>query len=426
MITTKPDYKSNSVDSYKNASQAFVWTQTSGRPLTMREVLIFYSCLLLFVRWGSAHMRLDVPEPYGKDTLDNSPIDPSGLEFPCKLRAGVYDVKKMNYWTAGQAQTIKFLGSAVHGGGSCQFSITTDDEPTQWSRWKVIHSVVGGCPATADGNLAGDANARVADTFEISLPPQIPDGRYTFAWTWFNRMGRREMYMNCAPISVSGGGRDPAFLDTLPDMFIANLQKAGCDTPENFDFPFPSPGASVTTARNLRMAELNGTACPPMVTGGKDRQSPDLPQPTSKSPTTAMSGVRPQQNEASPHPLGTAALTSVHSAGVSQSLTQQSAIELAASDFNADAMRKTPTDVRPASDIATPTTSSSITCAECSREGSIVCVDEEDFGICDHGCVTRLRLAAGTVCVNGSILRRRAQSFVTSTLLADHQVESYS
>lgn len=108
----------------------------------------------------------------------------------------MYDVTQMNSWTAGEAQTIRFVGSAVHGGGSCQFSLSEDLQPTKNSRWKVIHSVVGGCPATAEENLLGGPASPIPDTFEVVLPKELPSGTYTFAWTWFNKKGNREIYMN--------------------------------------------------------------------------------------------------------------------------------------------------------------------------------------------------------------------------------------
>ncbi|KAH7061011.1 hypothetical protein BKA63DRAFT_484618 [Paraphoma chrysanthemicola] len=137
-----------------------------------------------------AHMILKYPKPYGALTLNNSPLEANGADFPCKQRSGVYDVTVMNQWKAGERQSVSFDGTAVHGGGSCQFSVTTDMQPTKSSRWKVIHSVVGGCPANAEGNLQGDEHA---ETFNFIVPRDLPSGSYTFAWTWFNRRGRREM-----------------------------------------------------------------------------------------------------------------------------------------------------------------------------------------------------------------------------------------
>jgi len=91
----------------------------------------------------------------------------------------------------------------ILGGGSCQWSITTDKEPTKESRWKVLHSHMGSCPSDAPGNLKGgqgneDGSKPIGHgllEFDVPLPKGMPDGQYTFAWTWFNKIGNREMYM---------------------------------------------------------------------------------------------------------------------------------------------------------------------------------------------------------------------------------------
>ncbi|KAH6383614.1 hypothetical protein HBI60_256250 [Parastagonospora nodorum] len=162
-----------------------------------------------------AHLTLEHPKPYGIKTLNNSPLNKTGADFPCKQRNGVYEIAEMNNWRAGETQTVSFLGTAVHGGGSCQFSLTTDRHPTKDSRWKVVHSIVGGCPASVDGNLVP---GQQPDKFGFTLSPDLPSGDYTFAWTWFNRRGYREMYMNCAPISVVGAPANDTFLTSLPDI----------------------------------------------------------------------------------------------------------------------------------------------------------------------------------------------------------------
>ncbi|KAL1954522.1 hypothetical protein VTO42DRAFT_1082 [Malbranchea cinnamomea] len=218
---------------------------------------------------ASAHMKMKTPYPFGPDTLNTSPLQANLTDFPCKHRPGVYDPPILphpdaNTFTVGVPVTLSFIGSAVHGGGSCQISLTTDRQPTRDSVWKVIHSIEGGCPANTDGNLGGGADAEVASTFEFQIPPSIPPGEYTLAWTWLNRLGNREFYMNCAPITVvapkkryapsSSSSSDPRPLASLaqrqdlPDMFIANIN--GCTTEEGIDVRFPDPGPSVERAGN--------------------------------------------------------------------------------------------------------------------------------------------------------------------------------
>ena len=196
------------------------------------------------------HMKLATPAPYGEDSLTNAPLDASGSDFPCKQRPGVYaDAKSTATMPIGAKQTLSFIGGATHGGGSCQISLTKDLQPTKDSVFQVIHSIEGGCPTSSPGNIGDDANAPDPTSFDYSIPQGIAPGKYTLAWTWFNKIGNREMYMNCAPIVVSGGGSKRSFDDsetypsdahepsynetaefalaardaTFPAMFVANI-----------------------------------------------------------------------------------------------------------------------------------------------------------------------------------------------------------
>ena len=139
-----------------------------------------------------AHMIMTNPVPYSKGSLNNSPLAADGSDFPCKLRADTFTVTKENIMKIGEPQTMTFEGSATHGGGSCQLSVTSDRKPTKDSEWKVIKSFEGGCPANVDGNESSNDNSK----FEFAIPEGIEAGKYTIAWTWFNRIGNREMYMN--------------------------------------------------------------------------------------------------------------------------------------------------------------------------------------------------------------------------------------
>ena len=115
----------------------------------------------------------------------------------------------------------------------------------------MIKSIEGGCPSTNPGNVGTDPFGYGADTFNYTIPEGVVGvGNYTLAWTWFNKIGDREMYMNCAPVTVTAapgkktkrdflngrrrGGvmeekRAADALDSLPDMFRANSGN-GCST----------------------------------------------------------------------------------------------------------------------------------------------------------------------------------------------------
>ena len=202
---------------------------------------------LAFFSTVNAHMIMRSPVPYGTATLNNSPLDDTGDDFPCKQRPGVYDISQMNNIPVGVPQELTFTGSAVHGGGSCQVSVTLDQQPTKNSQWKVIHSIIGGCPSNVTGNLVANSDGTGAAVFQFTMPKGMPNGQYTLGWTWFNKVGNREMYMNCAPITVTGGGNDNSVMEKLPDMFVANIPFETCNVPENFNYQFPNPGDSVET-----------------------------------------------------------------------------------------------------------------------------------------------------------------------------------
>lgn len=353
-----------------------------------------------------AHVKLDSPVPYGSSTLNNAPLDGTGVDFPCKLRPGVYDVTQMNNWTAGEAQTIRFVGSAVHGGGSCQFSVSKDLQPTKSSQWKVVHSVVGGCPATAEGNLLGNPTTSVPDTFEIVLPKELPSGTYTFAWTWFNKKGNREMYMNCAPINVRGEGTDPGFLASLPDMFVANLPSSVCSTIENFDFAFPDPGSAVQTGSRARPTTgLLGSGCASMaVLGGEPQTLRPVDALSKSSPgkqnTHAVSLEHPAPAASETLSLSWLSRAPVKGLAVGGMPASESKVFVAQATQALASQQPTPP-----TGIAESLPPASETCISCSSANEVVCIGSHYYGLCDHGCARSQLLAPGTVCTNGHIVR---------------------
>jgi len=228
---------------------------------TMFKTLASLSGLAIL---ANAHMKMNTPVPYGKSTLNNSPLLKSGTDFPCKLRPDVYAVEDAsNVYALGSTNPLRLTGQAVHGGGSCQVSITYDSQPTRNSTWKVIKSIEGGCPAQSQiGNMGGNADAADPFEYEFTIPSDIPAGNGTIAWTWFNKIGNREMYMNCGPVTLTGTGGSQLNFDALPDMFKANINN-GCDVPDNKDVAFPDPGKDVTKMNGATdaFAAPTGTSC---------------------------------------------------------------------------------------------------------------------------------------------------------------------
>ncbi|KAJ5770110.1 uncharacterized protein N7511_002161 [Penicillium nucicola] len=146
----------------------------------------------------SAHMQLSKPYPIrsplnkdakgDKDYSYTNPLSSSGSDYPCKGYAKD-DFQAVDTWAPGSSQEMTLEGSATHDGGSCQLALTYDQGKT----FKVIESVEGDCP--------------IAKKYNFDIPSDAPAGDALFAWTWFNKVGNREMYMNCAMITIGGGER---------------------------------------------------------------------------------------------------------------------------------------------------------------------------------------------------------------------------
>jgi hypothetical protein len=265
---------------------------------------------------AQAHMVMTNPVPFGKSTLNNSPLanpsDNAGTasDFPCKQRPGVYDAEGANTQMAlgSTFANVSFMGSAVHGGGSCQFSITYDMEPTEKSIFKVIHSIEGGCPAkNTPGNLGDDANEVDPDTYSFTLPSNIPTGPAVLSWTWFNKVGNREMYQNCAPITLTAASskrseklmqRDSAAYNALPDMFVANINNGGSCATQNGDLEFPDPGASVERFNQSALFPPTGCTSAAVVGGSPAASSQPLQAPSASSSMASASSVSPVASSA--------------------------------------------------------------------------------------------------------------------------------
>jgi hypothetical protein len=201
-----------------------------------------------FANVASAHMKMSSPVPFDVATLDNSPLKADGSDYPCKSCG--YKISAMNKIPVNEPVLLSFEGSAIHGGGSCQLAISMDKEPTKDSTFKVIQTFEGDCPPAAGTGL----------TFNI--PKDFPTvERATLAWTWFNKIGNREIYMNLAPIEVTGGSDNQKYFDLLPDLFKANMPATDCTTPETEDATIPNPGEFLIRASTYKAGAVTGPKC---------------------------------------------------------------------------------------------------------------------------------------------------------------------
>ncbi|KAF3061138.1 endoglucanase [Daldinia childiae] len=273
-----------------------------------RRLLNLAAFSALFSPLG-AHVVLENPKPfrfvqYGP----TNPISSTGEDFPCKIPAGgkLEPEGPPTTMAIGDEQSVSFSGQAVHGGGSCQFSLSGpvsngawETYPLKTAEWKVIHSIEGGCPARNQrGNLDGPNH----DSYSVNIPEGIEPGDYIFAWTWLARIGGQpEYYMNCAPITVTPAKRKR--MDSLarraslgkraafPELFMANMGdvSGGCTTEEALQqqiaIAFPNPGPSVDYpegSENLFKQQCDGN---PLAGQGNIPGTPDISTSSQPSPT---------------------------------------------------------------------------------------------------------------------------------------------
>jgi hypothetical protein len=339
-------------------------------------------------------MLLAKPPPYAG--VINSPLSADGSNFPCQLQFDDSTTPATSI-ALGSVQPLDFTGSATHGGGSCQISITYDDPPTKNSVFKVIQSIEGGCPTKNNaGNIGDDASSPDPDTYSFTMPTNLPTGKAVLAWTWFNKIGNREMYMNCAPIDITAGSskrseeednlvrdisqlmeRDQAAYNALPNMFTANILNIGsdsCKTTEGVDILFPNPGSSI--AKPGLQANLG----PPVGCGAAVSQA----AAASAAPATSTAGAP-----------GVFATTAPANSAV--------ATTMATSVIATSATSAAPA----ASASASPASSSGATGAmtagsACTPEGLWNCIGGTSFQQCASGTWSVVQsLAAGTQCTPG-------------------------
>ncbi|EEQ83434.1 DNA-directed RNA polymerase [Blastomyces dermatitidis ER-3] len=211
----------------------------------------FSICLLPALAASAfAHMEMRQPYPFRSkfnpangpgdiDYSNTSPLAANGANFPCKGYHQGPSTGSTATYNAGGTYTLNLAGSATHGGGSCQISLSYNNGAT----WKVIKSIMGGCPLTS--------------SYSFQIPSNAPSGNVLLAWSWFNLIGNREMYMNCAPVTIVGGNGDISY---LPNMFVANVGN-GCRTTERKETVFVNPGSNVVYGGNVSPANPAYPVC---------------------------------------------------------------------------------------------------------------------------------------------------------------------
>ncbi|CCX07996.1 hypothetical protein FPQ18DRAFT_14785 [Pyronema domesticum] len=222
-------------------------------------ILFFLQC---FIAFTSAHMVMSEPPPinyktnpfYNPAKADfdyTAPLSPSGSNYPCK--GHLKDLNgpeggSVRDYAPGGTYDLKIEGSAAHNGGSCQASLSFDGG----NSWTVIKSWIGDCPHAT----GSDQN------FKFTIPGGTPAGKAIFGWTWFNQVGNREMYMNCAVVTITGGRRKnkPKRALSGPQVFVANVGN-GCTTAAGTDVVFPDAGQEIQYSGDPGKRAPPGGAC---------------------------------------------------------------------------------------------------------------------------------------------------------------------
>ncbi|KAJ9051193.1 hypothetical protein DSO57_1001195 [Entomophthora muscae] len=167
--------------------------------------------ILGFVFFGlaSCHMDMVSPAPrrsphnnaYTGALVDYDMTSPLGAQFPYPCR-GYGAGPVVGTYEAGSTIPVTMGGGANHNGGHCQWSLSYDDV-----NFASIKTVMGTC---------------MLDTlnYQVTIPHDAPNGKATLAWSWINRTGNREYYMNCADIDIKGR---PDGKIVGPRMLVADL-----------------------------------------------------------------------------------------------------------------------------------------------------------------------------------------------------------
>lgn len=393
----------------------------------------------------SAHMEMSQPYPIRsplnknsngpKDYSYTSPLSPSGSDFPCKGYANDPFQSVADY-TAGQQYQMTISGGASHGGGSCQISLSYD----KGQSYKVIHSMLGGCPLTP--------------SYNFKIPSDAPSGEALLVWTWFNRIGNREMYMNCAQVTIHGASkkekrthprdllsnlaRRTAFND-LPPIFVANVNGEGkCTTIEGQEVNFPLPGDSIEGSVSGKGYKCEGTApflshgggsssenpfasgpgsSPPGFPGSKPSHPPGF---GSNSPPAGTQGVFVPTSAVTANVTATAApspndetnsLNTTSSTPVPLELQPESIFITVASSAPPGVQTSNVTTTEPVPAVeptAVPSSNSSSVppaSGSCSQSSIICSPDGKSWSLCNNGSPVAMgSVAPGTVCRNGALV----------------------
>lgn len=357
-------------------------------------------------------MILNEPVPFNKDKITTSPLQPvkpgsPGSDYPCQQSDGVYDITTMNNMAVNEPIPISFNGSASHGGGTCQIAVTLDKKPTVDSVFKIIKVYEGGCPTAQNGNDGSDGG------FDFTIPTGFPSGQASLAWVWYNKIGNREVYMNCAPITVTGGSDTKEIFDSLPNLYLINLPPTECGTADTSDVIVPNPGKDVVKGASALFKDPTGPSCAASAAAqtsgltGYQTASPDSNSTQTASPIASTA----EPSSASAYGGGESSIVTISTAAPAYSApavtSETEAMPTSYPTLTASSGAGIYGPGTATGSGTTPlATGSSSSGSTCSTDGALVCNGASQFGLCNHGSVVWQAVAAGTTCSNGQIMKR--------------------
>lgn len=176
------------------------------------KIIYLINLLNLGISICNAHMFMSNPpsrrNKYSQYYVSNNLVDYNIMAplnvvpyvFPCKGYTKGPSTAIIN----GNSVSVTLEGTAIHGGGHCQFGISYNDRD-----FLVLKTVLYTCLLDSL-------------TYTIDLPSNTPSGEVTVFWTWINKIGNREYYMECADVTIDNGNKAGGIIKGK-ELLVVNL-----------------------------------------------------------------------------------------------------------------------------------------------------------------------------------------------------------